>query len=119
VSIPGITIVGSGPYGVFPSSRTVTLSAYTIARYETTYELWWEVKTWAQERGYTFRDGRDGREGNGLVRQPGWLLNKSCTMLRVVPSSAEVVRKLKFPNKSIEDAVSREARSLSVGGGAE
>jgi formylglycine-generating enzyme required for sulfatase activity len=47
--------------------RTVTLSAFTIAKYETTYELWYEVKTWAAGKGYTFanpgREGNDGTDG--------------------------------------------------------
>jgi formylglycine-generating enzyme required for sulfatase activity len=56
--------VGSG---AFPGGRTVSLSAYRIARYETTYGLWYEVKTWAASHGYTFanagRAGQDGAEG--------------------------------------------------------
>jgi hypothetical protein len=36
-----------------------------------------------------------------LVRQPGWLPNKSCKMLRVSRFLAEIVRKLRFPNNSI------------------
>jgi hypothetical protein len=46
-SIAGTTITGSGTAGMFVVDRTVTLSAFTIAKYETTYELWYEVKAWA------------------------------------------------------------------------
>jgi formylglycine-generating enzyme required for sulfatase activity len=47
---------------VFIANRTVSLSAYQIAKYETTYELWYEVKTWANANGYTL-DSSAGREG--------------------------------------------------------
>jgi len=45
---------------MFVVDRTVTLSAFTIAKYETTYELWYEVKAWATQNGYVFREGYDG-----------------------------------------------------------
>jgi formylglycine-generating enzyme required for sulfatase activity len=57
---------------LFPSGRTVTLSPFKIAKYETTYELWYEVKQWATDaaRGsnkYTFAnagcEGHDGTDG--------------------------------------------------------
>jgi uncharacterized repeat protein (TIGR02543 family) len=71
VSESGRTITGDTAYqymgvpeykGVFINGRTVTLSPFTIARYETTYELWHEVKQWASSHGYSF--GNAGREGN-------------------------------------------------------
>jgi formylglycine-generating enzyme required for sulfatase activity len=39
-----------------------------MAKYETTYELWYEVKTWANANGYTLessagREGHDGTDG--------------------------------------------------------
>jgi formylglycine-generating enzyme required for sulfatase activity len=58
--------------GVFVEGRTVTLSPFHIAKHETTYELWHEVRQWAisTERGadiYTFanagREGHDGTDG--------------------------------------------------------
>jgi formylglycine-generating enzyme required for sulfatase activity len=71
VTIPGMTVVGnnawSGPYPgeatfAFPTGRTVTLSTYQIARYETTYELWYTVRQWALAQGYVFfRPGVEGR----------------------------------------------------------
>jgi uncharacterized repeat protein (TIGR02543 family) len=68
VPVSAITIAGSGTAGAFPEGRTVTLSAYQIAKYETTYELWYEVKTWATGNGYTFANaGRAGFNGTDGV----------------------------------------------------
>jgi uncharacterized repeat protein (TIGR02543 family) len=60
------TITGDAAYNsvVFPGGRTVTLSAFSIAKYETTYELWYEVKQWADKNGYSFVSlGREGHNG--------------------------------------------------------
>jgi formylglycine-generating enzyme required for sulfatase activity len=54
VALSGGTITGSGSEGAFISGRTVNLDAFKIAKYETTYELWYEVKQWAAGNGYTF-----------------------------------------------------------------
>ncbi|GAB6391694.1 MAG: InlB B-repeat-containing protein [Treponematales bacterium] len=64
-TIMDVTITGSGSDGAFIEGRTVTLSAYKIAKYETTYELWYEVKTWANSNGYTLSSdaGREGYDG--------------------------------------------------------
>jgi formylglycine-generating enzyme required for sulfatase activity len=68
-----VTITGDAAYNtLFPSGRTVTLSPFKIAKYETTYELWYEVKQWATNAArdakvYTFanvgKEGHDGTEG--------------------------------------------------------
>jgi formylglycine-generating enzyme required for sulfatase activity len=74
-----VTITGSSTYyyeptpllddykGVFVAGRTVILSPFKIAKYETTYELWYEVKQWADGNGYAFanagREGKDGTDG--------------------------------------------------------
>jgi formylglycine-generating enzyme required for sulfatase activity len=50
--------------GVFITGRNVTLSSFSMAKYETTYELWYEVKTWAAGNGYTFDNTNPGREGH-------------------------------------------------------
>jgi uncharacterized repeat protein (TIGR02543 family) len=71
VSLSGETITGNAAYyyndsykGVFIEDRTVTLSAFKIAKYETTYELWYEVKQWAAGNGYTFaNEGQEGHDG--------------------------------------------------------
>jgi formylglycine-generating enzyme required for sulfatase activity len=64
VSLGGGTITGNAAYNsnLFIDGRTVTLSPFKIAQYETTYELWYEVKTWAISNGYTFANA--GREGH-------------------------------------------------------
>jgi formylglycine-generating enzyme required for sulfatase activity len=64
---PGKTAVisGSGSTGVLVENRTLTLSSYGIARYETTWELWNEVYRWAQSQGY--RIANPGREGHGNI----------------------------------------------------
>jgi formylglycine-generating enzyme required for sulfatase activity len=53
--------------GVFIENRTVTLSPFSIAKYETTYELWYTVRQWAIGNGYTFtnpgQEGKNGSEG--------------------------------------------------------
>ncbi|GHV82278.1 hypothetical protein AGMMS49991_08360 [Spirochaetia bacterium] len=48
---------------LFILSRTVTLSPFTMAKYETTYQLWKEVYDWADANGYTFAN--PGVEGHG------------------------------------------------------
>ena len=40
--------------GVFVEGRTMTIKPYAIAKYETSYELWYEVKQWAEKNGYEF-----------------------------------------------------------------
>jgi formylglycine-generating enzyme required for sulfatase activity len=98
VSISGGTIVGDAAYyydssndrykGVFIAGRTVTLSAFKIAKYETTYELWYEVYQWATDaaRGanvYSFanpgREGHDGSDGaaptTGAKNEPVTAIN--------------------------------------------
>jgi formylglycine-generating enzyme required for sulfatase activity len=71
VSLSGGTIEGGNAYknddgyaGVFIAGRTVTLSPFRIAKYETTYELWYEVRQWAISNGYTIANaGREGHNG--------------------------------------------------------
>jgi uncharacterized protein YjdB len=48
--------------GVFIAGRTVNLSPFKIAKYETTYELWHEARTWAESNGYTIANA--GCEGD-------------------------------------------------------
>jgi formylglycine-generating enzyme required for sulfatase activity len=64
VQVASRTITGEAAYGsgAFPAGRTVSLSAFKIAKYETTYELWYTVKQWAADKGYSFANA--GREGN-------------------------------------------------------
>jgi formylglycine-generating enzyme required for sulfatase activity len=80
VRLSGGTITGSGSGGVFINNRTVNLSAFSIAKYETTYELWYAVKKWAADnnKGYTFANaGREGMtEPMGLLPHQGQRLNR-------------------------------------------
>jgi formylglycine-generating enzyme required for sulfatase activity len=71
-----VTITGHSAYshttpdsrlwtGVFPAGRTVILSPFKIAKYETTYELWYEVKQWAAGYEYEYTFAADaGQEGH-------------------------------------------------------
>jgi formylglycine-generating enzyme required for sulfatase activity len=72
VPVAGTRIIGSGPFGAFPAGRAVTLSAYRIAKYETTWELWNEVYMWALENGYRFANpGWQGHEPEGVTPGTG------------------------------------------------
>jgi formylglycine-generating enzyme required for sulfatase activity len=61
-NILGATITGSGSDGTFVTDSTTTINSFAMAKYETTYELWYEVRMWAEANGYTFAN--QGREGN-------------------------------------------------------
>jgi formylglycine-generating enzyme required for sulfatase activity len=67
ISLAGATIVAdsgaSNGDSLFITSRPVTLSAFKIAKYETTWQLWKEVYDWATANGYTFANR--GVEGHG------------------------------------------------------
>ncbi|MGI5060850.1 formylglycine-generating enzyme family protein [Treponema denticola] len=50
--------------GVFIENRKVKLSPYKLGKTEVTYELWHEVLTWAEGKGYTFANkGKEGSHG--------------------------------------------------------
>lgn len=50
--------------GVFRAGRKVKLSPYKLGKTEVTYELWHEVLTWAEGKGYTFANkGKEGSHG--------------------------------------------------------
>lgn len=50
--------------GVFIDGRKVKLSPYKLGKTEVTYELWHEVLTWAEGKGYTFANkGKEGSHG--------------------------------------------------------
>ena len=52
--------------GVFIDGRKVKLSPYKLGKTEVTYELWHEVLTWAEGKGYTFTNkGLEGWDGTG------------------------------------------------------
>jgi formylglycine-generating enzyme required for sulfatase activity len=60
-AIPAGTVTGAESDGVFVTGRNVTLSAFKMAKYETTWQLWKEVYDWAIAKGYTFENA--GKEG--------------------------------------------------------
>ena len=63
---PNYTLPGSEAWwkGVFIKDRKVKLSPYKLGKTEVTYELWHEVLTWAEGKGYTFANkGKEGSHG--------------------------------------------------------
>lgn len=66
VSITGGTFNQKATIGT-PDNFNHTLSDYTMAKYELTYELWYTVYQWAISNGYSFanagKEGHDGIEG--------------------------------------------------------
>jgi hypothetical protein len=65
----------------------------SLAMQEVSYIAY--IRWFSRKHDYIFFDIR-------LVRQPGWLSHKSCKMFRILRFFAEVARKLKFPNNSID-----------------
>ena len=52
--------------GVFIKDRKVKLSPYKLGKTEVTYELWYQVRKWAESNGYTFANkGLEGWDGTG------------------------------------------------------
>lgn len=52
------------PTGTDDSGSTTVEGGYLMATTETTYELWYEVRIWAEANGYYFQNqGREGNEG--------------------------------------------------------
>ena len=65
VSVPGGTFNQKATMGS-PDNFDHTISSFSIAQYEVTYELWYTVKQWAEDNDYEFAN--DGQEGsNGTV----------------------------------------------------
>jgi hypothetical protein len=52
------------PTGTDDSGRSTVNGGYHIATTETTYELWYQVRIWAEANGYVFQNkGREGHDG--------------------------------------------------------
>ncbi len=52
------------PSGYHDNDTVIVVGGYHIAQHLTTYELWYEVRVWAEANGYAFRNpGREGSEG--------------------------------------------------------
>jgi formylglycine-generating enzyme required for sulfatase activity len=56
-------VPGSGGAGVFVAGRNLALGPFSMAKHETTWELWKEVCDWAVTRGY--RIANPGTQGHG------------------------------------------------------
>jgi sulfatase modifying factor 1 len=60
----GTFTMGSSLVAGATPEHTVTLSSFYLSKYETTYQQWHDVKTWAGANGYTFANaGREGQDG--------------------------------------------------------
>lgn len=52
------------PIGTDDSGRATVIGGYHMAATETTYELWYQVRVWAEANGYVFQNiGREGHDG--------------------------------------------------------
>ena len=64
---PTYSLPGTDEYwkGVFRAGRKVKLSPYKLGKTEVPYEVWYEVRTWAESNGYAFANkGSEGRNGS-------------------------------------------------------
>ena len=67
--MPNMVIVGEAknyvvPSGYHDNSTVNVVGGFHIAKHLTTYELWYEVRIWAEENGYDFANqGREGSHG--------------------------------------------------------
>lgn len=73
--IETVTITGGtfemGWAGIAEATHDVTLSDFIIGKYELTYEIWENVRTWAISNGYTFsNNGVMGNDGTGTNQHP-------------------------------------------------
>ena len=52
------------PTGTNDAGRAIVAGGYKMAVHQTTYELWYEVRVWAEASGYVFQNaGREGHNG--------------------------------------------------------
>jgi formylglycine-generating enzyme required for sulfatase activity len=81
---PGDYYVGTqtGAFDYAGNTNVTLTKGYWIAETEVTYELWYEVRTWAENNGYTFaymgREGHDGTLGappTGASQEPATNMN--------------------------------------------
>ena len=56
-------VIGEGSQALQTERK---IFAFRMNRFETTYKLWYEVRTWAEKNGYTFRN--PGQQGSGGSR---------------------------------------------------
>jgi formylglycine-generating enzyme required for sulfatase activity len=63
-----VTITGNAAAGAFIANRGITLGPFSIAKYETTWELWLEVYNWANSgagKSGGYKIASRGTEGHG------------------------------------------------------
>ena len=62
-----IILISGGAYNQTDGTDSFnhTISSFSIAKYEVTYELWWTVRQWAITNGYTFAN--NGYEGSSMI----------------------------------------------------
>jgi formylglycine-generating enzyme required for sulfatase activity len=67
-------VAGSGTEGVFVGGRTVAVTGFSMAQYETVWELWEEVRAWAGKHGYFIANrGTQGHGASGTGDETrGW-----------------------------------------------
>jgi formylglycine-generating enzyme required for sulfatase activity len=52
------------PTGINDDEEVYVMGGYMMATHQTTYELWYKVRIWAEENGYSFQlPGREGSHG--------------------------------------------------------
>lgn len=109
--------------GVFVQGRKVKLSSYAIAKTETTYKLWYEVRMWAEAHQYKFeckgKEGR-GKEGEAPTAEKSdhpvtWINWRDaivwCNAYTQMKNNSEencVYRKSKTDSTVLKDATSEE-----------
>lgn len=80
--------------GVFVDGRELTLYPYAIGKYEVTYELWYEVISWAKDNGYTIifqgSEGSISPDNNNAPAKPPTEADKYMPVVRIPWRSAVV-----------------------------
>ncbi len=80
INVTGGTFSIGWPIFAEPT-HDVTISDFSIGKYEITYGLWYEVKTWAKNHSYIFvNEGREGESGSDNAL-PSANSNKSVTYI--------------------------------------
>jgi len=76
ITVPATSGYYMGYLGIAFPVREVSLDEFQIGKYEVTYALWTEVKTWAESNGYTFASaGAQGSGGSKTDQHPVTMIN--------------------------------------------
>jgi sulfatase modifying factor 1 len=82
VSVPANTTGFSMGYTdvATPVHTVASISSFTMGKYEVTYRLWYDVREWAEDNGYTFANqGKEGDDGGS--GEPTTAENETVTMI--------------------------------------